>query len=140
MLCGNYTESKCNPAMLIKYAEVFSNVWNKRLERSNLSYSINLYPDIKGKFAAFFMQFSFDKKENTINIMEEVDGNLELLTNFMIYKLNDCFYQTKNIGEFGDDAFVIVKPIESKNWQAAMAVKDSYRVLNAVLLGEEDCG
>lgn len=139
MLCGNYTESKCNSAMLIQYAEVFSNVWDKRLERSNISYSINLYPNIKGRFAAFYMCLSFDKRDNTINIMEEVDDNLTLLTNFMIYKLNDCFYQTKNIGEFDDDAFVIVKPIESRNWHAAMAIKDSYRVLNAVLLGEEDC-
>ena len=85
------------------------------------------------------MCLSFDKRDNTINIMEEVDDNLTLLTNFMIYKLNDCFYQTKNIGEFDDDAFVIVKPIESRNWHAAMAIKDSYRVLNEVLLGEEDC-
>lgn len=139
MLCGNYTESKCNSAMLIRYAEVFSNVWNQRLERSNLSYSISLYPDIKGKFAAFYMQFSFDRKDNRINIVEEVDDNVELLTDFMIYKLNDCFYQIKNVAEFDDDAFVIVKPADSKNWQAAMAIKDSYRVLNAVLLGEEDC-
>lgn len=139
MLCGNYIESKCDSAMLIRYAEVFSNVWNKRLERSNLSYSISLYPDIKGKFAAFYMQFSFDRKDNRINIVEEVDDNVELLTDFMIYELNDCFYQTMNVAEFDDDAFVIVKPADSKNWQAAMAIKDSYRVLNAVLLGEEDC-
>lgn len=139
MLCGNYIEAKCNHAMLIQYAEVFSSVWKKRLERISLSYLINLYPNIKGKYAAFYMQFSFDKKDNTINIVEEVDDNFELLTNFMIYKLNDCFYQTKNIGEFNDDGFVIVKPIESKNWQAAMAIKDSYKVLNTVLLGEEGC-
>jgi len=139
MLCGNYIESKCNSEMLIQYAKVFSNVWNKRLERSNLNYTINLYPDIKGKFAAFYMQFSFDKKDNTINVIKEVDDDVVLLTNFMIYKLNDCFYQTKNVTEFDDDAFVIVKSIDSKNWQAAMAIKDSYRVLNAVLLGEEDC-
>ena len=61
------------------------------------------------------------------------------LTNFMIYQLNDCFYQTKNVVEFSEDSFVIVKPIEAKNWHPAMAIKDSYKVLNAVLLGKEDC-
>ena len=34
---------------------------------------------------------------------------------------------------------VIVKPIEAKNWHPAMAIKDSHKVLNAVLLGKEDC-
>ena len=61
-----------------------------------------------------------------------------MLTNFAIYQLNDCFFQTKNVAEFDDDAFVIVKPIDRKNWHGAMAVKDSYKVLNTVLLGEGD--
>ena len=57
----------------------------------------------------------------------------------MVYQLNDCFYQTKNVVEFSEDSFVIVKPMEVKNWHPAMAIKDSYKVLNAVLLGKEDC-
>lgn len=139
ILCGRYIGAGCNAAMLEQYAKVFSSIWVKRLERSNLYYSIKLYPDIKGKFAAFYMQFSFEKTGNNINIIEDADDHLEILTDFMIYKLNDCFYQTKNIAEFEDDSFVIVKPIDSKNWHEAVAIKDSYKVLNAVLLGEEGC-
>ena len=139
MLCGKYVETKCNATMLMQYAEVFLDVWRKRLERSNLRYSIKLYPNIKEKFAAFYMKLSFDAKNNDINVVDDVEGNLKILTDFMIYKLNDCFYQTKNVAEFDDDAFVIVKPIDAKNWHEAMAIKDSYKVLNAVLLGEGDC-
>jgi hypothetical protein len=139
MLCGKYIEAKCNAAMLMQYAEVFLDVWRKRLERSNLRYSIKLYPDIKGKFAAFYMKLSFDAKNSDINVVDDVEDNVKILTDFMIYKLNDCFYQTKNVAEFDDDAFVIVKPIDAKNWHGAMAIKDSYKVLNAVLLGEGDC-
>ena len=40
---------------------------------------------------------------------------------------------------FSEDSFVIVKSIEAKNWHPAMAIKDSYKVLNAVLLGKGDC-
>ena len=57
---------------------------------------------------------------------------------FMIYQLNDCFYQTKDVVEFSEDSFVIVKSIEAKNWHPALAIKDSQKVLNAVLLGMED--
>ena len=57
----------------------------------------------------------------------------------MIYKFNDHFYQTKDIIEFLEDSFIIVKPIEIKNWHPAKAVKDAYKVLNAILLEKEDC-
>lgn len=138
-LCGRYTETKCDAEMLMRYAKVFSSIWAKRLERNNLYYSIKLYPDIKGRFAALYMQFSFEKKENNIRIIKDTNDTLEILTDFMIYKLNDCFYQTKNIAKFEDDSFAIVKPVDSKNWHEAAAIKDSYKVLNAVLLGEEGC-
>lgn len=138
MLCGHYSEAECTPAMMEQYAEKFIGVWRPRLERTGLSYTIKLYPDIKGKFAAFYMQLSFDKKENEINTIEDVDRDIELLANFAIYQWNDCFFQTKNVAEFDDEAFVIVKPIDRKNWHEAMAVRDSHKVLNAVLLGEGD--
>lgn len=139
ILCGNYEGKRCDYQLLEQYAKVFSSVWIERLERSHLYFSIKLYPDIKGKFAAFYMQLSFDKKNNDISSGENPDSELEMLSGFMIYKLNDCFYQTKNVAEFEDDAFVIVKPVDYRYWHPAMAVKDSYKVLNAVLLGEEDC-
>ena len=138
LLCGKYVESKCDLNILKKYAQVFSKVWEQRLKRIDLYYSINLYPNIKDKFAAFEFKFSFKKTDNEINVINDVDDNIEILTRFAIYKLNDCFYQTKNIVQFEEESFVIVKSIDSKNWHQAIAVKDSYSILNAVLLGEED--
>lgn len=137
LLSGKYKESRCTSAIMEQYAKRFIGIWSQRLDRSGLSYVIKLYPNIKGKFAAFYMQLSFDSKDNGIHIIQDVDSNVELLTDFMIYQLNDCFFQTKNVAEFDNDAFVIVKPIDWKNWHEAIAVKDSYKVLNAVLLGEE---
>ena len=83
--------------------------------------------------------FSFEKSEENICIIDNINEDIDLLTNFMIYQLNDCFYQTKNVVEFSEDSFVIVKSIEAKNWHPAMAIKDSHKILNAVLLGKEDC-
>ena len=141
MLCGKYNESKCDSTLLQQYTKVFIDVWDKRLKRSRMGYTIKLYPNIKGRFTAFYMQFSFDQSKNDIRVIEneDIDNDMKTLTDFMIYELNDCFYQIKNVAEFEDDAFVIVKPIDAKNWHSAMAIKDSYKVLNAVLLGEEVC-
>lgn len=139
MLCGNYREKKCDVKMMKEYASILEKLWDEHFEKSEVNHTIIIYPNIKSKFAALQVELSFEKKAESVRVVDNVDENIDLLTNFMIYQLNDCFYQTKNIVQFSEDSFVIVKPIESKNWHPAMAVKDSYKILNAVLLGKEDC-
>lgn len=104
-----------------------------------MHYSITVYPDIKCKFADVQVKFSFENQIEDFCVVENADEDVSLLTNFMIFQLNDCFYQTKNVVEFSDNSFVIVKRIEAKIWHLTMAIKDSYKVLNVVLLGKEDC-
>lgn len=139
MLCGNYREKKCDVKMMKEYASILEKLWDEHFEKSEVYHTIIIYPNIKSKFAALQVELSFEKKAENVRVVDNVDEDIDLLTNFMIYQLNDCFYQTKNIVQFSEDSFVIVKPIESKNWHPAMAVKDSYKILNAVLLGKEDC-
>ena len=139
LLCGTYRETKCDVKMMKEYTSILSRIWDEHFGKSEVHYSIIIYPDIKGKFAAVQVKLSFENRMEDICVVDNVDEDVSLLTNFMIYQLNDCFYQTKNIVEFSEDSFVIVKPIEAKNWHPAMAIKDSHKVLNAVLLGKEDC-
>lgn len=138
MLCGRYREKKCDVKMMKEYASILSKMWDEHFGRSEVYYTINIYPDIKGKFAALQVKLSLKKMAKSICVFDNVDENVNLLTDFMIYQLNDCFYQTKNIVEFSEESIVIVKPIESKNWHPAMAIKDGHKVLGAVLLGKED--
>ena len=84
------------------------------------------------------MQLSFKEQAEQLCFVDNADEDIKLLTDFMIYQLNDCFYQTKDVVGFSEDSFVIVKSIEAKNWHPALAIKDSQKVLNAVLLGMED--
>lgn len=139
LLCGNYRETKCDVDMMKKYTSILSGIWDEHFGQNDVHYTIFIYPDIKGRFAAVQVKFSFKNQIGDICVVEDVDNDVGVLTNFMIYQLNDCFYQTKNVVEFSDDSFIIVKSIEAKNWHPAMAVKDSHKVLNAVLLGREDC-
>lgn len=139
LLCGTYREIKCDVKMMKEYTLILSRMWDEHFGESDVHYSITIYPDIKGKFAAVQVKLSFESRMEDICVVDNVDEDVSLLTNFMIYQLNDRFYQTKNIVEFSEDSFVIVKPIEARNWHPAMAIKDSHKVLNAVLLGKEDC-
>ena len=139
LLCGTYRETKCDVKMMKEYTSILSRMWDEHFGKSDVHYTLTIYPDIKGRFAAVQVKLSFENRIEDICVVDSVDEDVSLLTNFMIYQLNDCFYQTKNIVEFSEDSFVIVKPIEAKNWHPAMAIKDSHKVLNAVLLGKEDC-
>lgn len=139
MLCGTYQETKCDVKLMKGYTSILAKMWDEHFGQSEVYYTITIYPNIKGKFAALQVKLSFEKKIENVIVVDNVDEDINLLTDFMIYQLNDCFYQTKNIVEFSEDSFVIVKPIEAKNWHPAMAVKDSHKILNAVLLGKEGC-
>lgn len=138
-LCGKYDDSICNAKVLQRYTDVFRENWDKNFGGSNISSEINIYPNIKGKFAAFRMNLSLGNSDNYIKFNEEVDDDIEILTKLMIYQINDCFFKAKNVAEFEEEAIVIVKSIDSKNWHPAMAIKDSHDVINAILIGEEDC-
>ena len=139
LLCGTYRETKCDVKIMKEYTSILSRMWDEHFGENDVHYSISIYPNIKDKFAAVQVKLSFENRIEDVCVVENVDEDVSLLTKFMIYQLNDCFYQTKNVVEFLEDSFVIVKPIEAKNWHPAMAIKDSHKVLNAVLLGKEDC-
>ena len=139
MLCGTYQETKCDLKLMKGYTSILAKMWDEHFGQSEVYYTITIYPNIKGKFAALQVKLSFEKKVEDVIVVDNVDKDINLLTDFMICQLNDSFYQTRNIVEFSEDSFVIVKPIEAKNWHPAMAVKDSHKILNAVLLGKEDC-
>lgn len=103
MLCGTYQETKCDAKSMKEYVSILSKIWDEHFGQSNVHYKITIYPDIKGKFAAVQVKLSFTSQIEDIFVIDNVDEDVSLLTNFMIYQLNDCFYQTKNVVEFSED-------------------------------------
>ena len=136
MLCGVYKETTCNEKLMKEYAKIFSEIWDRHFKDSGVYYTINIYPNIKDKFAALEIKLSLEEKKYDI-VVNNINPDIDLLTKFMIYKKNDYFYQKKNIVEFSENSIIIVKSIESKNWHLAMAIKDSSKVINKILLNKE---
>ena len=136
MLCKRYQMSFVNGKQMEQYKNIFYDTWKGRMERNNLNCTINVYPRIKGKFAAFEMIIDSKLLQDEFNIIDEVDEDIELLTRLMIFKKNDLFYQMKDVAEFRENSFLIVKTNEMKNWHPSKAIKDSHSVLNAILQGE----
>jgi hypothetical protein len=138
ILCNKRRHSLLNAANMRLYAEIFYSTWSERLKRNGLQADIRLYPCIKRRFSAFEMSLRLGSSDLNIEIMENVDGDYELLTHLTVAKQNDFFYCIKDVAEFSENSFVILKPNDCKNWHPAMAIKDSYHVLNDVLKREED--
>lgn len=139
LISGTYQEKKCDEKILKDYINIFLNIWNRQFNGSGVYLTIDIYPNIKNKFTAIQIKFSFEIQDTLIKFNNTTDINIDLLTKFMIYKFNDYFYQTKDIIELLEDSFIIVKSIELKNWHPAKAVKDAYKILNTILLEKEDC-
>lgn len=95
MLCGTYQETKCDAKSMKEYVSILSKIWDEHFGQSNVHYKITIYPDIKGKFAAVQVKLSFTSQIEDIFVIDNVDEDVSLLTNFMIYQLNDCFIKRK---------------------------------------------
>lgn len=138
MLCNNVTVyNNAYYEDLKAYADTFIKSWIYRLESEKLFVQVKLYPDIKRRFTAFELVIKEEEPEEDIIFIYNYD-EVELLTKFMLVKVNDLFYQTKNIIEFQENSFFIVKTNDVKNWHPAMAIIDSSEVLNTIFLAEED--
>ena len=48
--------------------------------------AINIYPDIKGKFAAIEVKFSFEKMAESVRVLDNIDDDISLLTDFLFDK------------------------------------------------------
>ncbi len=138
LLRESYQERLCTIETLEKYASVLSDVWNQHFGGGEVYHSIKIYPNINGRYAAVQINLSLEETEEEIVVAESEEEEVEQFTYLIIYQLHDCFYQVKNVAEFSENSYIIVKSAESRNWHPAVAVSDGYDIINTLLLGEED--
>lgn len=123
------------------YASVFQNYWSNKLGKASRAIKINLYPNIKNKFTVFEMIFldagNDADDENVIEFFKNADYIKELFSHFMINKINDMFYEFKDVINFENNSFFIIKTNEAKNWHPAMAHIDLADVVDSILCGSE---
>lgn len=118
-----------------KYASYFEAYFKNIFHKSNKYIKIILYPNVKGIYSIFELIISDEKKDEIIEIQDNIEENKELLTRFMINKHTDLFYQIKNIINFEENSFFIIKTNEFKNWHPAMAQIDLAEVIDDMVSG-----
>jgi hypothetical protein len=121
------------------YANIFIEYWDPLLKDNNQFIHVNVYPSIMDKFTAMEFVICDQKSSVTIEIIKDSENTcLNLYSKFMINKFNDLFYQIKDIIDFEDKTFYILKTNESKNWHRAVAKLDLAEVIGSILHKKED--
>ena len=134
-ICKKKKKKKCNDNDMRLYADTFQSVWNRHFDRSGVYCAISLYPSIKNQFSAYEVNLTPNKESIGIQIMTDVVDDISMLSRFGIYKLNDSFFQIKNVIRLSQNCIIIVKPNDTKYWHPAMAIKDSHKVISDILSG-----
>lgn len=119
------------------YAKVFTDYWVEKLNKANRNIKIKIYPSIKNKFTVFEMLILDKPDSNLIEFVRNIDESKELFTRFMINKVNDMFFDIKNVINFEENSFFIIKTNEAKNWHPAMAHMDLTEVIDSILTERE---
>ena len=117
------------------YAGYFQEYFTRIFKESNKNIKVVLYPNVKSIYSIFELIISEKETDKPIEIMHNIDGNKELLSRFMINKTTDNFYQIKNVINFEENSFFIIKTREFKNWHPAMAKLDLEEIIDEMLSG-----
>lgn len=126
---------KVNKNELKTYARYFQEYFNRIFKGSNKNIKVVLYPKVKSIYSIFELIISDTETDKQIEIMHNIDSNKELLSRFMINNTTDKFYQIKDVINFEENSFFIIKTREFKNWHPAMAKLDLEEVVDEMLSG-----
>ncbi|KOY65376.1 HsdM family class I SAM-dependent methyltransferase [Clostridium sporogenes] len=119
------------------YSKVFVDYWKKLMAEQNKFIKISLYPKVVGKFAIFELEIC-DQEEKEITIIDTIDSNKEILSRFLINKINEQFYKIKDVLYFKNNSFFIIKSNEYKNWHPAMSHIDQSMVLETIISDDSE--
>jgi hypothetical protein len=132
------TWEKVTSQQLHEYANVFTDYFSTIFANNQKYIATRIYTDVAYHYSV--VEFVF-LNERPINLVTELRGNrgsqLSLISKFSVEKINDLFYQIRDVISFKDNSFFIIKTDECKNWHPAMAKLDLADVLDSILSRNE---
>lgn len=129
------SEQKVIKEDLVAYTKIFLDNLNRILKYHNKYVNVKIYMNIKNNYNAIEFIFSDNYIDDNIEIFES-NNNLDIISKFMITKYNEKFFQIKDVFNFEENSFYIVKSNEYRNWHTAIAIIDFEDVINKILKGD----
>ncbi|QIK70581.1 N-6 DNA methylase [Erysipelothrix sp. HDW6C] len=121
------SNSKSSDQENSRYNDMFQSTWVEILG-SDVPINTYMADHINDKYNIFVIDFNIDTRNKFINIDKQL---VDIISNS---KINDVFYQTKNIIEYKDNSIYIIKKNYSKNWHLSQAIRDCNEVIEAILV------
>lgn len=116
-----------------QYSKVFIEYWKELMLKQNKFVKVSVYPKVMGKFAIFALDICDERQEFEYEIFDDINKDKSLLSRFLIQRINEQFYQIRDIIYFEKSSFYIVKSNEFKNWHPAMSYIDHSSVIETIL-------
>lgn len=142
LVAGNKTYwEKVDSTQLREYANVFIKHFSSVLSHGEKFISASIYKDIAGLYCA--VEFVFQNKKPEVSIAEHdcaKDRKMMMESKFLVNRVNDIFYQIKDVIDFSEESFYIMKTNEQKNWHPAMAKLDLSDVCDSIMFNDEAHG
>jgi type I restriction-modification system DNA methylase subunit len=117
---------------LIEYAKPFLDALSAVFSVSGKSVSANIYPRV-AKYYSMVEVVLHNNRTNGIQVKNDATSLQTALTKFSAHKVNDMFFELKDVIHFEDDSFYIIKPNYYKNWHPAIAQLDLAEVVDQIL-------
>jgi type I restriction-modification system DNA methylase subunit len=122
-----------NQQQLSDYVRPFLDALSAIYGVSDIFVTANVYPAVSKHYSAVEVVLCDKKPASEVQIMNDVSSAKTALTRFSAHKINDMFFESKDVIQFKDDSFYIIKPNYYKNWHPAIAQLDLTDVVDQIL-------
>ena len=124
---------KADSQQLSIYARKFIVALSEVYGISGKFVSANIFPCIAKNYSAVEIILHDSKPSVEVEIIDGTDPSNATLTRFSTHKINDMFYDVKDVIHFEADSFYIIKASHYKNWHTAIAEIDLADVIDQIL-------
>jgi len=122
-----------NAEQLKTYTSPFLNAFSEIFSMSGRYVSANIYPKVIKHYSAIEIILHDSKPSEFIKIIDEPTSTQAILAQFSVHKINDMFFEVKDVIHFEEDSFYIIKPNYYKNWHPAIAKIDLADAIDQIL-------
>lgn len=140
LLAGKNVYENVSVYQLKEYASIITSYFDKILKSNGQFISVKIYNKLLSHYSAIEFVISDIKPDNKVLVIDTTDNSkietLDLFSRFTVTKMNDMFYQIKDVINFEENSFYILKTNESKNWHKAIADLDLSDVIDSILSKE----
>lgn len=94
---------------------------------------VNVYPQIAKHYSAVEIVLQDKQPQEWLQVINNRDSIKKGLSKFSAHRINDLFFELKDVIQFEENSFYIIKPNHYKNWHPAIARLDLMEIVDKIL-------